>query len=427
MWMILKTHHANHLHLSFFCGNLDVIFGCDNWAVGGGLLVVLELWYFNGISRGSIRIQGNLTLMKFEEILCGPKQKQKLLWPFCGYCVSSNQHVQIFKYIGGIPSLKLTAKAPENGWLEYEFPVSFWGVLAYFQGRLLLVSGRDPDLPVSWVNCQSFEPWPGFNGRFGWLVKKPGNMWDESLEKKNVQIFLMKGRAFLGEIWWTNWNDSWISGPYRYPGDIWGDLYDKNDLYMPQPRIYHCVFVWSRNQGYWNMEIMPGEKNLFFSLRSRTKGNNVYTMAWDATIENSQTLQAPEFQQQTHISSTYLARNPDHTTPINMAEYMPILDEGPKPITDLTIHYLYPTKWLFHTRSNFLQLRGMSDNKNASPARFKGGVPVWLFFPDFCRCRWWIRRYTVAVQRFQPFSSNFKCVEIDIDLIPFLTWFCPSW
>ena len=92
------------------------------------------------------------------------------------------------------------------------------------------------------------------------------------------------------------------------------------------------------------MEIMPGEKNLFFSLRSRTKGNNVYTMAWGATIENSQTLQAPEFQQQTHISSTYLARNPDHTTPINMAEYMPILDEGPKPITDLTIHYLYPTK-----------------------------------------------------------------------------------
>ena len=99
----------------FFCGNLDVIFGCDNWAVGGGLLVVLELWYFNGISRGSIRIQENLTLMKFEEILCEPKQKQKLLWPFCGYCVSSNHHVQIY-WRDTLPETNI---APENGWLEY--------------------------------------------------------------------------------------------------------------------------------------------------------------------------------------------------------------------------------------------------------------------------------------------------------------------
>ncbi len=41
-----------------------------------------------------------------------------------------------------LPSLKLTAKAPENGWLEY-FLVSFWGVVeAYFSGgEVLLVSG----------------------------------------------------------------------------------------------------------------------------------------------------------------------------------------------------------------------------------------------------------------------------------------------
>ena len=32
--------------------------------------------------------------------------------------------------------------APENGWFEYE-AVSFWAP-AYFQGRLLLVSGRVP-------------------------------------------------------------------------------------------------------------------------------------------------------------------------------------------------------------------------------------------------------------------------------------------
>ncbi len=29
--------------------------------------------------------------------------------------------------LGLLPSLKLTANAPENGWLEYEL-VSFWGV-----------------------------------------------------------------------------------------------------------------------------------------------------------------------------------------------------------------------------------------------------------------------------------------------------------
>ena len=31
---------------------------------------------------------------------------------------------------GGVSSLKLTANAPENGWLEYYFPIGE----AYFQG-----------------------------------------------------------------------------------------------------------------------------------------------------------------------------------------------------------------------------------------------------------------------------------------------------
>ena len=44
--------------------------------------------------------------------------------------------------IPDIPSLKLTAQAPENGCLEY-FLVSFWGKRPIFQVRLLLVSGRD--------------------------------------------------------------------------------------------------------------------------------------------------------------------------------------------------------------------------------------------------------------------------------------------
>ena len=37
-----------------------------------------------------------------------------------------------------LPSLKLTAKAPENGWLEYSFP---FGARPIFRGELL-VSGR---------------------------------------------------------------------------------------------------------------------------------------------------------------------------------------------------------------------------------------------------------------------------------------------
>ena len=45
-----------------------------------------------------------------------------------------------------LPSLKLTAKAPENGWLEYD-PASFWGVnFGLFSGaNLLLVLGSVKD------------------------------------------------------------------------------------------------------------------------------------------------------------------------------------------------------------------------------------------------------------------------------------------
>ena len=45
-------------------------------------------------------------------------------------------------FLGGGCTLPETNSefTPENGWLEY-FLVSFW-VPAYFQGRLLLVSGR---------------------------------------------------------------------------------------------------------------------------------------------------------------------------------------------------------------------------------------------------------------------------------------------
>ena len=35
----------------------------------------------------------------------------------------------------GIPSLKLTAKAPENGWLVQTKPVPFGAILAYIQGN----------------------------------------------------------------------------------------------------------------------------------------------------------------------------------------------------------------------------------------------------------------------------------------------------
>jgi len=42
-----------------------------------------------------------------------------------------------------LPSLKLTAKALKNGWLEYILGILFsYGGQAYFQGHLLLASKR---------------------------------------------------------------------------------------------------------------------------------------------------------------------------------------------------------------------------------------------------------------------------------------------
>jgi len=44
----------------------------------------------------------------------------------------------LFFLLEDLPSMKLTAKAPENGWLEYEFPFGAWPI---FRGLKLLVSG----------------------------------------------------------------------------------------------------------------------------------------------------------------------------------------------------------------------------------------------------------------------------------------------
>ena len=56
--------------------------------------------------------------------------QSELVWISCPLRVGKESN---------LPSLKLTATAPENGWLEY-FLVSFWE-FAYFQVLLLLVSG----------------------------------------------------------------------------------------------------------------------------------------------------------------------------------------------------------------------------------------------------------------------------------------------
>ena len=49
-----------------------------------------------------------------------------------------------------LPSLKLTAKAPENGWLEDYFPI---GVPAYFQGRAV---GFREGIPLNVSNFESY-------------------------------------------------------------------------------------------------------------------------------------------------------------------------------------------------------------------------------------------------------------------------------
>ena len=62
-----------------------------------------------------------------------------------------------------LPSLKLTAKAPENGWLEY-FLVSFWEFV-YFQGLK----------PVSFRECLAcFHP--GGNSKLIQIYAKFGGI-----------------------------------------------------------------------------------------------------------------------------------------------------------------------------------------------------------------------------------------------------------
>ena len=53
---------------------------------------------------------------------------------------------------GGVPSLKLTANAPENGWLEY-FLVSFWGKRPIFRCELAVSFP-----PQQWCR-HSAAPW----------------------------------------------------------------------------------------------------------------------------------------------------------------------------------------------------------------------------------------------------------------------------
>ena len=88
-------------------------------------------------------------------------------------------------------TLPETNMAPENGWLEYFF-VSFW-VPAYFQGRLLLVSGRVAGLnnpekigddgwltipkhnqPVEIIHPAAYPPSVSVDNRtFAWVDQKP--------------------------------------------------------------------------------------------------------------------------------------------------------------------------------------------------------------------------------------------------------------
>ena len=62
--------------------------------------------------------------------------KRRLGWDFAVV----KRCLEVVFFSGELPSLKLTAKAPENGWLEY-FRLSFLGTL--FSGYMLVL-GRVP-------------------------------------------------------------------------------------------------------------------------------------------------------------------------------------------------------------------------------------------------------------------------------------------
>ena len=74
---------------------------------------------------------------------------------------------------GWVPSPKLTAKAPENGWLEYD-PFLLGNPI--FRWRLLLVSGSVLSHWFApgrhWTNLQKLFNSPGLFGANGWDLKK---------------------------------------------------------------------------------------------------------------------------------------------------------------------------------------------------------------------------------------------------------------
>ena len=68
-----------------------------------------------------------------------------------------------------IPSLKLTAKAPENDGLEHDFPfqlVDFWVLAVNFQGWTLLINSYD-------VSAKNHGRFPGIAIEKEHPVKQP--------------------------------------------------------------------------------------------------------------------------------------------------------------------------------------------------------------------------------------------------------------
>ena len=135
-------------------------------------------------------------------------------------CNAKNSGVQNTQHVR-IHHLFYTNIAPENWWLEYDFPIGE----AYFQGRLLLVSGRvqppinsfrfKPCAKLEDLSCRSREfPWE--SQQFIWPWREPqvaklwGKWWIYGTSSLSLWFFFLGGGTLVPVfLFWT-----WFSKQY---------------------------------------------------------------------------------------------------------------------------------------------------------------------------------------------------------------------
>ena len=184
-----------------------------------------------------------------------------------------------------LPSLKLTAKAPKNGWLEY-FLLSYWVSYAYFQHRTgPLVSGRvplppkkivkplDPTVAPEPLTLRSFDPGKDRaflecrSGEFICLVKAGS-------PKISHNFMVQNDPNFLKDSWWiylVGWVLFFLGGT-GFKGICWGEAlntdhqrsFDLCVLLFPSFGRKQAHRTVKKHWNYTSLSILTPQKCLFW-------------------------------------------------------------------------------------------------------------------------------------------------------------------